>query len=161
MRQCRKTAKSIVNQAHIHTLCCLFLKDMADRPPHHTIIDDKIFNKNIFLCLFQFLYKHRKHIISYLEIFRGSILMNRKSGNIRNISGLDRCWRIQLFQLLPCLRPVPQIFPALFNPLFKMLLHDCRNSGTSKHKIQYHSKNRQDEDEHRPRQLIWRINFFI
>ena len=139
MRQCRKTAKSIVNQAHIHTLCCLFLKDMADRPPHHTIIDDKIFNKNIFLCLFQFLYKHRKHIISYLEIFSSCISVNRETGVLMNISGLD-CRRLRGFlKTSGDIRILFHIGKAFLLNLCIFILDCLCNSGFTKKYIQHNS----------------------
>ena len=135
MGKCCKTAKSVIDQAHINALRSFLFQNIQDCLPHHPIIDNEIFNKNIFLRLFQFPHKHRKHIVSYLKILCSCVLMDRKSGNIRNVSGLVRSRGIQSLQLLPRLWPIPQILPALLDSLFKMLLHDRSDPGTSKYKI--------------------------
>ena len=88
MGKCCKTAKSVIDQAHINALRSFLFQNIQDCLPHHPIIDNEIFNKNVFLRLFQFPHKHRKHIVSYLKILCSCVLMDRKSGNIRNISGL-------------------------------------------------------------------------
>ena len=91
MRERGKTSHVIINQTDIHTFLNLPLQYIQYGSPHYSIMDYKILNKNIMLCLLQFPYKNREHVISNLEIFCGSISVNRIT-----------CIMIYIIRLIAC-----------------------------------------------------------
>ena len=124
VRERCKTAKSIIDQADIHTFLRLTLQNIKDCSPHHTVIDDKILNINIMLCLLQLPYQNRKHIIADLKIFCCCIAMNRKAGIPMNVSGLN-CRTLSLFfEFFEGFLILPHIRKTLFLNLSVSVL-DC------------------------------------
>ena len=87
-RQCIDAADIVINQPDIHTLFAFLLKYLHDAVKHHSLIYDKIFQKNKMFCLFQICKHIREHLFSTAVIFCGRIMIKRKSCPVIDISGL-------------------------------------------------------------------------
>lgn len=76
----------------------------------------------------------KKHFIAFMMPFL-TLATGFAQEAAQDVSVKQDTKEIQSLQLLPRLWLIPQILPALLNPLFKMLLHDRSDPGTSKYKI--------------------------
>ena len=137
--KCCEASKTIINQADVNSFGCFSFKNIQNRSPHHAIIDNKIFDVDIMFCLLQFTNKHREHIISYLEIFSSCISVNRETGVLMNISGLD-CRRLRGFlKTSGDIRILFHIGKAFLLNLCIFILDCLCNSGFTKKYIQHNS----------------------
>ena len=158
MGKCGKTAETVVDDTDVHAGGGFLLQDIKDRPPHYPIVDDKIFDIYIMLCLFQLLHQDREHIVSHLKIFRSSILIYREPGITVDVFRLNGGGRAGLCDLLHDLRILLKIRHAFLLYLRVMFLHLLGDTGFTEQDIKDKTENRHRHDQHGPSQFIGRID---
>ncbi len=153
----RNASKIVIHHPHIQSGSCFFLENFQHTVPHNAGAYDKVFQKDIFLCLPHFLQHGRKCLIPQWKILRGSVIVNGTSCDLLDIRRLHcrtLALQLQFFHNLRILRQVPA--QALLDGVHLFPLPSGQAVAAQK-QVEQSAKHREQQDRHQPCNLISRI----
>ena len=150
-RQAQQTAKIIVDQTHIHTLCRLTAQDLLDAVPHTAMAHDEKFQKDALLSLFQIGQQLRVHRFAAGKILRTGVLPCRIGAILCHITALALPAGIQTVQYA---RLLLQVFFMCAVHSMHFQAQALARAFVAKGQIQRTAQQRQDTDQCDPAHLI-------
>ncbi len=88
MGELEETADVIIDYTHINAGYSLFGKYVEDLPPHNSLFDDEIFEKDEVFSLRQFILHRFEHILAYGEIFGICAPPDREAAGMTEVARL-------------------------------------------------------------------------